>query len=81
MLARYPRAWSDQLTERLREIADLAEVYPVSRARQGPVSMRTRVEGLHVQYEVDRDKRQLLVVDLAVDRSEDQNPGGESQSA
>lgn len=71
-----PKTWSERLAERMRELADLAEIHPISRAHEGPVPMQLMVDGLQVQYEVDRDRRQLTVTELAASQAGNDEDSG-----
>jgi hypothetical protein len=78
-LAMMPEHWAERLAHRLQELAELAEIHPVSHAREAPVTLQMVVDRLRVHYEVDRDRRQLTVTGLTeLRRDEDPGPFGAS---
>lgn len=76
-VAALPEGWANVLAHRLKQLADLAEIHPVSHAFQAPVSLQMVVERLRVHYEVDRDRRLLTVTELAPlpETGSEQDPG------
>jgi hypothetical protein len=72
-----PEHWAERLAHRLQELAELAELHPISHAREAPVTLQMVVDRLRVHYEVDRDRRELTVTGLtALRRDEQSGPSG-----